>query len=384
MGRWDRLTQTRKRLVLEAECASFRYRREWAGYRGGYLHLEELQNLSNSTLHNTAGRTQAVNISAVQRMVGGKKEDSEQKKQREWKLENRSSAARDVQLIQSLVYVIVFGSGQLEKLFPAGRQIRTKAEARPAGFRRDIVSDGVKATRAIAKGVFPPEWVGIRTYVETSSSSSSSSCTCGYRSNPEGVATTAAPLCGGLLIGVAKSEYSFAYRILETPVTGSENAGRDTCVIVSAMWVSTLDGARNGNGWGRLIIVDNGATTRRNCELQEKRQNGDYVSRSTFKNMKRFTTEESNGTFYSLNPLTRRGPSGGTLDYKGATFSSQATTRQIVDVDNRRIRSGAKEEEDEVSFSRGSCHHSGTSSAHQSPSFAKETIRRSFVTSIES
>ncbi|TGZ46677.1 hypothetical protein DBV15_10937 [Temnothorax longispinosus] len=35
------------------------------------------------------------------------------------------------------------------------------------------------------------------------SSSSSSSCTCGYRSNPEGVATTAAPLCGGLLIGVA-------------------------------------------------------------------------------------------------------------------------------------------------------------------------------------
>jgi len=100
--------------------------------------------------------------------------------------------------------------------------------------------------------------------------------------------------------------------------------------------------------------------------------------------MKRFTTEESNGTFYSLNPLTRRGPSGGTLDYKGATFSSQATTRQIVDVDNRRIRSGAKEEEDEVSFSRGSCHHSGTSSAHQSPSFAKETIRRSFVASIES
>ncbi|KYN35174.1 hypothetical protein ALC56_10348, partial [Trachymyrmex septentrionalis] len=61
------------------------------------------------------------------------------------------------------------------------------------------------------------------------------------------------------------------------------------------------------------------------------------------------------------------------------------TTRQIVDVDNRRIRSGAKEEEeDEVSFSRGSCHHSGTSSAHQSPSFGKETIRRSFVASIES
>ncbi|EGI70737.1 hypothetical protein G5I_00532 [Acromyrmex echinatior] len=216
MGRWDRLTQTRKRLALEAECASFRYRREWAGYRGGYLHLEELQNLSNSTLHNTAGRTQAVNISAVQRMVGGKKEDSEQKKQSAgWKLENRSGAARplsfaklrtensrltgspylDVQLIQSLLYVIVFGSGQLEKLFPAGRQIRTKAEARPAGFRRDIVSDGGAITRGGS------EWVGIRTYVETSSSSSS--CTCGYRSNPEGVATTAAPLCGGLLIGVA-------------------------------------------------------------------------------------------------------------------------------------------------------------------------------------
>ncbi|KYN09677.1 hypothetical protein ALC57_18198 [Trachymyrmex cornetzi] len=164
-----------------------------------------------------------------------------------------------------------------------------------------------------------------------------------------------------------KSKYSFAYRILETP-----HAPRR----------STLDGARNGNGWGRLIIVDNGATT--SNETQEKRQNGDCVSRSTFKSMKRFTTEESNGTFYSLNPLTRRGPSGGTLDYKGATFSSQATTRQIVDVDNRRIRSGAKEEEDEVSFSRGSCHHSGTSSAHQSPSFTKETIRRSFVASIES
>ncbi|EGI70736.1 hypothetical protein G5I_00531 [Acromyrmex echinatior] len=178
-----------------------------------------------------------------------------------------------------------------------------------------------------------------------------------------------------------KSKYSFAYRILETPVPGSENAGRDTCVIVSAMWV-TLDGTRNGNGWGRLIIVDNGATT--SNEIQEKRQNGDCVSRSTFKSTKRFTTEESNGTFYSSNPLTWRGPSGGTLDYKGATFSSQATTRQIVDVDNRRIRSGAKEEEDEVSFSRGSCHHSGTSSAHQSPSFAKETIRRSFVASIES
>ncbi|KYM88281.1 hypothetical protein ALC53_02763 [Atta colombica] len=149
MGRWDRLTQTRKRLALEAEYASFRYRREWAGYRGGYLHLEELQNLSNSTLHNTAGRTQAVNISAVQRMVGWKKEeDSEQKKQRGWKLENRSGVAK----------------------------LRTE-NSRPTGSPYLI-----------------------RTYMETSSSSSS--CTCGYRSNPEGVATTAAPLCGGLLIGV--------------------------------------------------------------------------------------------------------------------------------------------------------------------------------------
>lgn len=71
-------------------------------------------------------------------------------------------------------------------------------------------------------------------------------------------------------------------------------------------------------------------------------KNGDKMaialSRSTFKSMKRLTIEESNGTFYSSNPLTRREPSGGTLDYKGATFSSQATTRQIVDVDNRRIR----------------------------------------------
>ncbi|KYN35173.1 hypothetical protein ALC56_10347 [Trachymyrmex septentrionalis] len=173
MRRWDRLTQTRKRLALEAECASFRYRREWAGYRGGYLHLEELQNLSNSTLHNTAGRTQAVNISAVQRMVGGKKEeDSEQKKQASSadgsskiaatrrpgvaKLKNGEQPAdttgsaiprRSTHTIISLLYVIVFGSGQLEKLFPAGRQIRTEAEARPAGFRRDIVSDGSAITR---------------------------------------------------------------------------------------------------------------------------------------------------------------------------------------------------------------------------------------------
>lgn len=36
--------------------------------------------MSNSTLHNTAGRTQAVNISMVQRMVGGRKGDGEQKK----------------------------------------------------------------------------------------------------------------------------------------------------------------------------------------------------------------------------------------------------------------------------------------------------------------
>ncbi|TGZ46674.1 Uncharacterized protein DBV15_10941 [Temnothorax longispinosus] len=104
---------------------------------------------------------------------------------------------------------------------------------------------------------------------------------------------------------------------------------------------------------------------------------------STFKSMKRLTTEESNGTFYSSNPLTRREPSGGTLDYKGATFSSQATTRQIVDVDNRRIRSGRRRggaegrrevEEEDLSLSRNTCHHSRTSSAHQSPSFDRELI----------
>ncbi|TGZ46673.1 Semaphorin-1A [Temnothorax longispinosus] len=38
---------------------------------------------------------------------------------------------------------------------------------------------------------------------------------------------------------VEKTKYSLAYRILETPpVPGSENAGRDTCVIVSAKWVT--------------------------------------------------------------------------------------------------------------------------------------------------
>jgi len=36
----------------------------------------------------------------------------------------------------------------LEKLFLAGRQIRAKAEARPASLRREIVSDGIKAARS--------------------------------------------------------------------------------------------------------------------------------------------------------------------------------------------------------------------------------------------
>jgi len=48
----------------------------------------------------------------------------------------------------SLYYIIIFGSGRFEKLFLAGRQIRAKAEARPASFRREIVSDGIKAARS--------------------------------------------------------------------------------------------------------------------------------------------------------------------------------------------------------------------------------------------
>lgn len=89
-----------------------------------------------------------------------------------------------------------------------------------------------------------------------------------------------------------------------------------------------------------------------------KWEDGDKTIAFNFQGMKR-RAEESNGTFYSPNPLTRREASGDALDYKGATFSSQATTRQIVDVDNRRIRSGRKKEgEEEVSLSRGTCHHS--------------------------
>lgn len=47
--------------------------------------------MSNSTLHNTAGRTQAVNISMVQRMVGGRKGDGEENKKKAARMRARKS-----------------------------------------------------------------------------------------------------------------------------------------------------------------------------------------------------------------------------------------------------------------------------------------------------
>lgn len=85
--------------------------------------------MSNSTLHNTAGRTQAVNISMVQRMVGGRKGDGEQKKEKGSADESSKIAARRV----------------LEAWGGAARCCEAKNGEQPADRRSPIPRKNVKS-----------------------------------------------------------------------------------------------------------------------------------------------------------------------------------------------------------------------------------------------
>ncbi|TGZ46678.1 hypothetical protein DBV15_10936, partial [Temnothorax longispinosus] len=164
---------------LDGEMGSFNANEKTSGTRSG-ARLVQVQkrvggvrNLSNSTLHNTAGRTQAVNISVVQRMEG-ERGGSRRATKKAARMKARKSqrprgfgSVRTFNSVHSLLYVIVFGSGRLEKLFPAGRQITArKRKPRPADFRRDIVSDEIKAARSrenLADDFIPSQYLAAKT-----------------------------------------------------------------------------------------------------------------------------------------------------------------------------------------------------------------------------